>query len=440
MTDTINWCYRTIKFKARRSGRSVKDLLALCAQNDPFYMGQKAQFTKAEWFANLWNAGVLDGCKHLRAMHYRLLSGSEPIMREDGKPYENTDACAEYLNYAAKVARYLEMVDPRAFTDRKSAPALIFTAEAEQATIDIDDEDFFDLELPEFPEVPAYRLEGFTGAQEYMVEVWIEKSTMQDELLPLCEKYKCNLVTGVGELSISQCIALVDRVIAFQRPCRILYISDFDPGGRSMPVAVARKIEFYQREGHPDLDIQVNQILLTEDQCRHYKLPRTPIKESELRGAKFEAQYGEGATELDALEAIHPGEFSKIVETEIIRFYDDTLDGRVEEAENDLLDELDELRQGIVDGYDDKIAGFEAEYDEIKEEFEPKIRGLKGRIKKVWQAIRTEMDDADLPDIDVPKAEIDTENEWSEPLYDSSRDYEEQIEHYKMFQNGESSE
>ena len=83
-------------------------------------------------------------------------------------------------------------------------------------------------------------------------------------------------------------------------------------------IAVARKIEFAQQ----DLDVTLDPVVLTEEQCRDYRLPRTPIKDSERRGARFEARFGAGATELDALEALHPGELARIVSREIERFID----------------------------------------------------------------------------------------------------------------------
>ena len=46
--------------------------------------------------------------------------------------------------------------------------------------------------------------------------------------------------------------------------------------------------------------------------------------------AAFEARYGEGVTELDALEALHPGELERILTPEILRYYDDTLDDQID--------------------------------------------------------------------------------------------------------------
>jgi hypothetical protein len=156
-------------------------------------------------------------------------------------------------------------------------------------------------------DMPSRRARLIEGgpAQRVQIESWAEKTTVNDILIPLAERYGAHLVTGAGELSATACSLCVERAKQDGRPVRILYVSDFDPAGQSMPVAVARKIEFLVRDGNLDLDIQVRPVLLTAQQCERYALPRTPIKETELRAGAFEARYGTGATELDALEALH---------------------------------------------------------------------------------------------------------------------------------------
>ena len=74
-----------------------------------------------------------------------------------------------------------------------------------------------------------------------------------------------------------------------------------------MPKAVARKVEFTIAKFDLNVDLQLIPLALTPDQCRTYNLPRTPIKDTERRKDKFEQTFGVGATELDALEALHPG-------------------------------------------------------------------------------------------------------------------------------------
>ena len=83
----------------------------------------------------------------------------------------------------------------------------------------------------------------------------------------------------------------------------------------------------------------------TRKQCIEYKLPRTPLKETERRAARFQERFGEGATELDALEALHPGELRRIIETEIARYHDCDIDRAVEATAASKPDIPDFLRR-----------------------------------------------------------------------------------------------
>ena len=83
-----------------------------------------------------------------------------------------------------------------------------------------------------------------------------------------------------------------------------------------MPKAVARKVEFTIAKFGLDVDLQLIPLVLTPDQCRQYRLPRTPIKDTEKRKDKFEQTFGVGATELDAMEALYPGELAKLAEAQ----------------------------------------------------------------------------------------------------------------------------
>ena len=157
-------------------------------------------------------------------------------------------------------------------------------------------------------------------ARPYFVEIWPEKTTVNDVLMPLAYQDGLNIIPASGETSALRCRELVDRAIAAERPIRVLYVSDFDPAGMGMPVSMARKVEHEIDRRGADVEIQVRPIVLTHDQCVEYRLPRAPIKETEKRGARFEKRFGEGATELDALEALHPGELRRILEREIGRY------------------------------------------------------------------------------------------------------------------------
>ena len=127
----------------------------------------------------------------------------------------------------------------------------------------------------------------------------------------------------------------------------MLYISDFDPAGLSMPVACARKLEFMIRDGGLDIDLQLRPVVLTKEQW-NYRLPRTPITETERRAGAFEARFGEGATELDALEALHPGELQRLLVAEIERYYDTDLASEIRNAASEIEDEISDINEEVI--------------------------------------------------------------------------------------------
>lgn len=150
--------------------------------------------------------------------------------------------------------------------------------------------------------------------------------------MPLCAAYGVNLVTGLGFMSITSVIDLLKRINEAQKPCRLFYISDFDPAGDDMPTAVARQIEYWLDTYVPSADIKLKPLVLTREQVERYQLPRTPVKDSDRRKANFEERYGEGAVELDALEALLPGELASIVTENILQFRDNRLEAKIAEA------------------------------------------------------------------------------------------------------------
>jgi hypothetical protein len=432
--------YDEIKELAQDYGCKVDDLIALARKNDPFYMGTSGDREWAEWFAYLWRQFQYGYGVHLRRVHYQIISQNPPVRLPNGKPYENTELCWDALSNAAKAARYLKLVDPGAFVDRRNPEPRIYAASAYGTPYisTIGEIDEYDTELPDFPALPQYDLSGYSGQQRYHLEIWCEKSTQNDILIPLCQEYGVNLITGVGELSITATLAAVRRAAEGGKPARLFYVSDFDPAGQSMPVAVARKIEYFLRDEDLDADIRLYPIVLTPDQCKIYQLPRTPIKATERRAGAFEERYGAGATELDAMEALHPGELRRILRRHIERYYDTELNQRVWRAERAVRNGLESVQQAVHERYQEEIDSLEAEYDEIRRQFETQMEAYSTRLADVWRAIRSDLD-AEMPDIsNYPVPEADEAGEDEEPLYDSQRDYLDQLAYYKEFQGKES--
>jgi hypothetical protein len=441
--------YEKIKAMAKERRCTILDLLVLARQNDPFFAGSETDWAMAMWFTGLWNDFGFTTGIHLRRVHYQLVSQVD-ARKHNGLPYENTELDWDYLGKASKYARTLKLVDPTAFVDRRNPNPHVFLT-AGETTDPGWDHSFPEWNLPRIDSdltwnmdwfLPDFHVAGYDRAdllQPYHVEIWCEKSTMDDILIPLCRQHNTNLVTGIGYMSITSVLDLLQRVKDIGRPCRVLYVSDFDPAGDSMPVAVARQIEFWIQE-HPMADIKLNPIILTADQVSKYKLPRIPIKETDRRKGNFEATYGTGAVELDALEALHPGVFRQIVNEAILQFVDQKLGRKLCQAR-------DEAEEVLQVEFDDRIAPYENDLGEIEnavrdvvknyqtrlkeldDEMQADLEPYRERMESLRQAVQDELDviDPDLPDLPEPETP-EEDDEW---MFDSSRDYLDQLATYK---------
>lgn len=441
--------HASIKQLARQLKCRATDLIALAEKNDPFYAGLGWRERDARWFAGLWKEYGWSSGMHLRRVHYILISRDKPLAMPDGRPYINTLDCSKSLGTASLTARYLKLIPGNELVDRRNPDPVIHAQTGRPvagAPVVIGVQGYspiFDFDLPEISDdddvgAPYLSVMSFTDGQPFLVEIWCEKTTMDDVLVPLARKYGCNYVPGMGETSEIQCRLAVERAIDAGRPMRIIYASDFDPAGRSMPVGLARKIEFLVRDAGLDLDITLQPVLLTPEQCVEYRLPRTPLKEGEGRGAKFQERFGEGATELDALEALHPGEFRKIVEREIQRYVDPTLGSRCEAERWSLRRQLDELTAEVHESHD--LALIEERYSQIRENVRAAIDQAKVQMDQleedaapIWRAIAAELDEL-RPGIEVEPVVARDADPPARPLFDSKRSYLEQIDNYRVWQ------
>jgi hypothetical protein len=424
--------YDDIKALAAELDRPARTLIALSDVNDPFYIGPARQ-RDAEWFAAIWAQLTPDKGIHIRRLHYRLVS-TTTFTLPNGQKYENTEECDKKLGDASLGARYLDLVPADWFDDRRNPDPIINltnVAAGPDYGIICSDPDA-EVQSADMPSLPQLALNAPIIEQHYHVEIWCEKTTMNDVLAPLARRYGTNLITGMGELSLTACVNVVERAQASSRPVRVMYVSDFDPKGYDMPVSVARKIEHRLALKGLELDIQVRPIALTEEQCREYELPRVP--NNEHGSARFEARFGEGRTELDALEALHPGELHRIVEAEILRYFDADLDARVEATASDIQEEFDGLNEEVHAEHEAEIAELQASWRRITEENNRRIEQWREKAKPLWDAVALSLGERspDLDDVEWPEPEDGDEDD--DPLFDSGRDYIVQMARYKRHQ------
>src|SRR5579864_6335363 len=284
--------YADLKALADELRRPLDTLYALDAKNDPYMAGLPYRSERAAWFVGLYNRLKFRLGIHVRNIFYKLVSQRDLVVLFNGKSFENTVECFALLSDASRDARYLDLIRAEAIIDRRNPPPIIndrYYAEPAQTHI-VDGgivshafgHDYVapSLTLPEMVLIAEPHI-----GQRYHLEIWIEKSTFNEVLLPLGVQYGINIATFVGEVSATACKNLVDRAIAAGRPVRIFHITEFDPGGRSMPVAAAAKIDFFAKRSGRDLDIRLEHVALTEEQCIEYELPKKMVKEKELRAA-----------------------------------------------------------------------------------------------------------------------------------------------------------
>jgi hypothetical protein len=243
--------YERIKALKQELHRNIKELLVLAPINDPFYAGSPASREEAEWFLSLWQHFGFNHGVHLQRIHYRLVSVDVPYKKADGLLYENTEACWDYLSTAGKYVRYLGFVDTDAFEDHLNpAPHLYMAPEEDRQPIGAevgwfgqwqlpfirsDLRALLQLSIPELDEIHGYDYHAVD--QPHLVEVWVEKSTQNDVLMPICNRWAVNLVTSIGFQSMTGAINHLKRVRALGKPSRISISATSIPRAMACPLA-----------------------------------------------------------------------------------------------------------------------------------------------------------------------------------------------------------
>jgi hypothetical protein len=478
--------YAGLKELAKELDRPLRTLEIL--HDDPFTAGRESRQAWAEWFSEIWHTFDIRPGTHLRRIHYKLVSQAAPIVMRNGRPYINSLTCFSQLGNAALDARYLGLVDANHLVDRRSPESIlhhqniIVDGEGEiERSSGFSCEGKFrapvayagfggEFEAPSFY-LPKLMFEAPKFSQPCAIEVWIEKTSMNDVLVPVCRRYGVDFVPLAGEASFTYCVDLVSRARRRNVPTRVLVISDYDPAGQSIPVAIARKAEHRIYTEGLDVDLQIRHIALTAEQVAQYNLPRIPINDLR-RSAAFEERHGEGGVELDALEALFPGTLRDIAIAEIKRYRDSALEEQVEKAEARAQAQaqarLDEIHRKVYERHADDIAALEAERDrrtalwkaadaeliEVRKEMLFAVMEIAARHQDHFDALAAELqsDFGALADPILRRMEDDLSAEmlgiedlaeWPvaapddphpDPLFDSRRDYLEQTDRYKRHQ------
>ncbi len=171
------------------------------------------------------------------------------------------------------------------------------------------------------------------------------------------------------------------------------------------------------------------------------KLPRIPIKETERRKDNFELTFGVGATELDALEALHPGELARLLEAEIDNWLDASLSARYYRLRSDLQLHLRTITEGVRAKHRDEIERLEQSFNGIAEDLasiESQFDDWEEEAGALWEILAAEIEEErpDLSDVEVPRSEAPGQTNRF-VLFDSRRDYFTQMDAYNAWRDGD---
>jgi len=167
--------------------------------------------------------------------------------------------------------------------------------------------------------------------QPHYVEVWIEKQALADAVQSFLKDKQVVIVVNKGYAGWSFLYKNCNRLKKIKMQGKIphiLYFGDFDPSGADMDRHLSVALSTFRLSS-----VDINRIAITPKQIQTYNLPTIPSDKETLikldkdtRKSKFISKYGNlYAVELDALLAIAPDEFEKLLVQSIDQYFDKTI-------------------------------------------------------------------------------------------------------------------
>jgi hypothetical protein len=395
-----------IEAAAEESGLNLQELTVLDIESDPYRADVPSRHRQARWFASMM--GKIR--RHLRGVHYLTLGKLLP----NGRLYTSTKVAWETLGLAASWARWLNYVPFDLIADERNGEAIRLALDepARPGSAEVHISDYL-VQAPALAScLPSILHWDPKPRQPYRIVFLGEKSSIRDELEDLAELVGAEPILLTGECSTTRVWEIATRAASDGRRLIILYATDFDPGGWTMSVAVARKIQAICDVVYPSLECEIHRVALTFEQVVQFNLPSVPLKATDLRADSWQAAWNRQQTELDALITLHPGALRQMFEKAVEPFWDATLDRRTTAATRRWLD--DARRQlGDSEGYD-KACG-------IITEAHAKLVDAIETFKQALEDARDELPDLEFEELEPPEPQIDAVA--PEPLFTTDDDW-----------------
>jgi hypothetical protein len=216
-------------------------------------------------------------------------------------------------------------------------------------------------------------------------------------------------------------------------PPHVFYVSDHDDPGQNMPTQLARHLQFWAEQLEIDAAVTLDPLVLTAEQIRQYDLPAAPDKKT---------KHGGPVVELDALEALHPGELAKIVRAAARPFRDEDLRDELAQTERqamrdasaqwaeataDLRDDLDELEsdvRAVTRRYRPRLAT-------LAKQLDAELKPYRERLDELRDALAELADEGDVIELPERPTAEPQQRRPARALYDSARGWWEQLRAFK---------
>lgn len=375
-----------IETECQLLGLPMDNLTVLSSSRDPYRLDTPANHRLGKWLSEAYQeVNPYQKKTHLRGLHYMLVGR---VIKPDGMPYINDDAHWLWLSEkAAKAARWLGYLPWELIRDARNAEPKIFTPEFQKPEWRIDVADVY-LMLPDDLE-PRFKIRGDIYRQPYRQVVIAEKQGVEDVLLSVCREYAASLVLPSGEISDSLVYEVLKAANDDGRPLVVHQLGDFDPAGNQMAVSTARKMQALRDSLFPEMDVMVNAIGLTLEQCRQWNLPSTPLKDTERRADKWMQATGWQQTELDAAVALVPDQFQKMVADALEQYYDSGLEHKALNEKERLEDQANIWLADMLDAKHMLC---------IREQIEGRLAELQNEVDAVNDALMIDTRNLKNPD------------------------------------------
>jgi hypothetical protein len=136
------------------------------------------------------------------------------------------------------------------------------------------------------------------GAQEYRVEVWVEKDALTGVIGRTADRLDCPWFSCRGYTSQSELWAAARRHLRYEAKGQkviVIHLGDHDPSGVDMSRDIADRLALF------GTSTTVQRIALNMSQVRQYNPPPNPAKMTDSRTSGYIQQHGTESWELDAL-------------------------------------------------------------------------------------------------------------------------------------------